>query len=398
MLNNYDVYVAFNQCKKIYGVTEVHVQLIAKQLGVLAGEVIDVIDANSSLYSTRMNPANSNYTSNVSGSEYAGMIVTGITVIPYLSTKSIIREADNGGTIVLTPSTSTFKNSTSTDNWTVDVGTTGLTLVSVNNQTATKTLTFTGTAHPGTISIKCKSSGIASGVASDTLYFDVPEINFNYTTLAAIESRVADVETLLGEEGGERAADLLSRISGLEDDVEDIQDVIQEKVTFATATAANEILVLGNKPTEGDEVTIGDVTYTLMNILSDPAVANEVLIGVSPGTCIDNLVTAITVGASGVVVSAGTVAHPLVTAVKKNGNEMTVTAKTKGKAGNDIVLGSDFASGSNLWTDSATKLSGGIDGTVGAIGKIVFDDDKIYIATSECTISDSDGWKYAVLT
>jgi hypothetical protein len=194
MLNNYDVYVAFNQCKKIYGVTEVHVQLIAKQLGVLAGDVIDVIDANSSLYATRMNSANSNYTSNVSGSEYAGMIVTGITAIPYLSTKSIIREADNGGTIVLTPSTSTFTNSTAAGNWTVDVGLTGLTLASVNNLTATKTLTFTGTAKPGTISIKCKADGIKSGVASDTLYFNVPEINFDYTTLSAIEARVTAAE------------------------------------------------------------------------------------------------------------------------------------------------------------------------------------------------------------
>jgi hypothetical protein len=398
MLNNYDVYVAFNQCKKIYGVTEVHVQLIAKQLGVLAGDVIDVIDANSSLYATRMNSANSNYTSNVSGSEYAGMIVTGITAIPYLSTKSIIREADNGGTIVLTPSTSTFANSTSTENWTVDVGLTGLTLVSVNAGTATKTLTFTGTAKPGTISIKCKAAGIKSGVASDTLYFDVPEINFDYTTLSAIEARVTDLETLLGEEGGERAADLLSRISGLEDDVEVVQDVIQEKVTFATATAADEILVLGAKPTYGDEVTIGTVTYTLVNALTEPAEANEVLVGASAETCIDNLVTAITVGASGLVVSAGTIAHPLVTAVKKDADEMIVTAKTNGKAGNDIPIDATFESELNLWTASATKLSGGIDGTVGAIGKIVFDDNNVYIATAECTISNSDGWKYVVLT
>ena len=92
--------------------------------------------------------------------------------------------------------------------------------------------------------------------------------------------------------------------------------------------------------------------------------------------------------------SAGTVAHALVTAVKKDGDEMTVTAKTKGKAGNDIVLDSDFASESNLWTGSAEALSGGIDGTVGAIGKIVFDDSRIYIATTECTISDSTGWKF----
>jgi len=229
MLNNYDVYVAFNQCKKIYGLTEVHVQLIAKQLGVLAGEVVDVIDANSSLYSTRMNPANSNYINSVSGNEYPGMIVTGITAIPYLSTTSIIREADNGGTIVLTPSTGTFTNSNSTANWTVDVGLTGLTFASVNNATATKTLTFTGTAKPGTISIKCKASGMTSGIASDTLYFEVPEINFDYSTLSAIEARVTVNETDIGT---------------AEDDIDDLEAEVFPAITVVDLDTDGDYTIL----------------------------------------------------------------------------------------------------------------------------------------------------------
>ena len=396
MLNNYSIYSAFNSCKKIYGLSEVHVQLIAKQLGVLAKDVVDVIDANPTLYTTRMNPVNSNYSNPVSGTEFSGLIVTAITAIPYLTTSSVIREGDNGGTIVLTPSTSTFTNSTSAGNWTVDVGLTGLTLHSVNAGTATKTLTFTGTAKPGTISIKCKYTGIASGVASDTYYFDVPELNFDYSTLSAIESRVSGLETLVGAEGG--ADDIVDRLIAAEEAIQDIEDVVQEKVTFAIATAADEILVLGEKPPDGDTVTIGTRTYTLVDALTEPAVADEVLIGASAETCIDNLVTAITVGASGLVVSAGTLAHALVTAVKKDSDEMTVTAKTKGIAGNSIVLDSHFDSGSNLWTASAEALSGGIDGTVGAAGKIVFDANNLYLAITDCSISDSSGWKTVALT
>jgi hypothetical protein len=396
MLNNYSIYAAFNSCKKIYGLSEVHVQLIAKQLGVLAKEVVDVIDANPTLYTTRMNPVNSNYSNAVSGNEFAGLIVTAITAIPYLTTSSVIREADSGGTITLIPSTSTFTSSTSAANWIINAGTTGLTLSAVGAGTATKVLTFTGTAKPGTISIQCKASGMASGVASDTYYFDVPELNFDYSTLSAIESRVAGLETLVGAEGG--ADDIVDRLIAAETAIEDIEDVVQEKVAFATAVAADEILVLGAKPTDGDTVTIGTRTYTLVDELTSPAVANEVLIGASAETCIDNLVTAITVGASGLVVSAGTLAHALVTATKKDDDEMTVVAKTKGIAGNSIVLDSDFTSGSNLWTASAKALSGGVDGTVGSAGKIVFDDNNLYIAVNDCSISDSSGWKTVALS
>jgi hypothetical protein len=396
MLNNYSIYSAFNSCKKIYGLSEVHVQLIAKQLGVLAKDVVDVIDANPTLYTIRMNPVNSNYSNPVSGTEFSGLIVTGITAIPYLTTSSVIREGDNGGTIVLTPSTSTFTSSTSASNWTVSVGTTGLTLSAVGTGTATKVLTFTGTAKPGTISIKCKSTGITSGVASDTYYFDVPELNFDYSTLSAIESRVTGLETLVGAEGG--ADDIVDRLIAAEEAIQDIEDVVQEKVTFAIATAADEILVLGEKPPDGDTVTIDKRTYTLVDALTEPAVADEVLIGASAETCIDNLVTAINVGASGLVVSTGTLAHALVTAVKKDSDEMTVTAKTKGIAGNSIALDSDFDSGSNLWTASAEALSGGIDGTVGAVGKIVFDNNNLYLAVTSCSISDSSGWKTVALT
>jgi len=389
MLNNYQIYKAFNRCRQIYGVTEVHVQLIAKQLGVLASDVIDVINNNPSLYATRMNAANSAYGSRILGDEFGGLVVSGITVIPYLTAVTSIREGSNGGTIVLTPQGDTFGSSQSTGNWTVDVGQTGLTFASVNAATATKTLTFTGTAKPGTVSIKCKAAGLTGTVDSDTVYIEIPEINFGYSTIAGVDTRLSALETLVGAEGG--ADDLVDKIINLEQYI----PVFGEP---DIATAASEVLILGEVPTDGDTITIGDVEYTLVNALTDPDEANEVLIGGSAETCIANLVTAISDGESGIVVSVGTVPNTLVSAAKTTAGTMTVTALIKGKSGNDIEIDSSFDDVGNLWTDSATKLSGGIDGSPAVAGKFYFDEDKIYLAVDTCTATESNFVEYAKST
>lgn len=389
-LTHNQVYTAFGRCRQIYGATEIHVQLLAKQLGVLASEILSHIEMYPTLFTTRMNTANSGYENSLLGNEYPGLIIKNISAIPFVTYSTVIKESDNGGTITLTPIGDTFKNLTSTANWTIDVGTTGLTFASVNSGTTTKVLTFTGIAQPGTISILCKAAGMTLGVATETIYVDIPNAAVDYTTLLSVANRLTALETLVGAEGG--ADDIVDKIIALEEAVSDLNSISPESGDVDAAVAANEILVLGALPTDGDTVTIGTITYTLVDALSEPAEANEVLIGVSAETCIDNLVTAITVGASGVVVSTGTLAHALVTAVKKDGDEMTVTAKTKGDAGNDIVLDSDFDSGSNLWTASAEALSGGIDGTVAEAGKILYGASSIWIATAECTISNSDGW------
>jgi hypothetical protein len=369
MLNNYQIYKAFNRCQQIYGITEVHVQLIAKQLGVLASDVIDVINDNSSLYATRMNAANSVYSSKILGDEFGGLIITKITTIPYLTGVTSIREGSDGGTIVLTPQGDTFGASTSTGNWTVDVGQTGLTLASVNSATATKTLTFTGTAKPGTVSIKCKAAGLAGTVNSDTVYIDIPEINFGYSTISGVDTRLTALEKYIPVFG--------------EPDI---------------ATAASEILIVGELPIDDDTVTIGEDTYTFVDSLSNPDEANEVLIGDDAEDCIDNLVTAINDGASVGVVSVGTVAHTLVSAVKKDADELTVTALVKGEAGNDIDIDSAFDSESNLWTESAANLSGGIDGDIAVQGQFYFDADKIYLAIDDCTVTDSNFVEYEKAT
>ena len=48
----------------------------------------------------------------------------------------------------------------------------------------------------------------------------------------------------------------------------------------------------------------------------------------------------------------------------------------------------------------AAALAGGINGQVGATGKIIFTDGVVYFCTdgAKCTIADSSGWKKAALT
>lgn len=193
------IYSAFQACKKIYGTQEVHVQLIAKQLGVTASKIIEHIEANPTLFVTRMNSINSGYENKVLGNEYPGLLVSSVSSLVWLTTSSIIREGDNGGEIVLTPSAGTFTNSTATANWIIDAGTTGLTLDSVNTATATKTLTFTGTAYSGKLKIACKAAGVSGTSDTDYIEIDIVERNMSAADYASLQSDIADLQNSIEE-------------------------------------------------------------------------------------------------------------------------------------------------------------------------------------------------------
>jgi hypothetical protein len=198
------IYSAFQACKKIYGTQEVHVQLIAKQLGVTASEIIEHIEANPTLFVTRMNSINSGYENKVLGNEYPGLLVSSVSSLVWLTTSSVIREGDNGGTITITPAGDTFKSSASTDNWVVDAGTTGLTLDSVGSGTNTKTLTFTGTAYAGTLRVYCKKSGLTvSSNDSDMIEYRIVERNLSATDYSLVESDIAAIKTAIGDYVGD---------------------------------------------------------------------------------------------------------------------------------------------------------------------------------------------------
>jgi len=167
--------------------------------------------------------------------------------------------------------------------------------------------------------------------------------------------------------------------------------------TFATATAAQGTLTLADNVTAGDEVTIGSITY---KFVAEPAAAYDVAIAGTASDTIDNLIAAITAGEGvGTAYGAGTVAHPDVTAAAGENDTMTVTALVKGAAGNAIGT-TDPNDDGNVIDFGAAALAGGINGQIGATGKIIFTDDVVYFCTDgeKCVIADSSGWKTVTIS
>lgn len=190
MINHKQLYDAFNACKKIYGTDKVHVNLIAKQLGVLAINVINYINDHETLVKTRYDVANSGYFK-PGNMHYSGLYVADVNAIPFISTNTKLIVGDNGATVNINVTGDSFKTSTSTSNWSIDAGHTGLTLSSVGSGTTSKALTFIGTVKAGTISIQCKAAGMAKGIASDVLYLDIANPDFSYDTFNTINSNIS---------------------------------------------------------------------------------------------------------------------------------------------------------------------------------------------------------------
>ena len=170
---------------------------------------------------------------------------------------------------------------------------------------------------------------------------------------------------------------------------------VSTDTVVATAKTAG---VAGNAIALAETLTNAawDVGATFLTGGLDVQLANDVLIGINAEAAIDNLVLAITAGATaGVNYGTGTVVNPLATAVKASASTMTATAKVKGVVGNAIVIAK---SGANLsWAGNAVLLSSGIDGTVGIKGTIVWDTSYIYVCTDTNTISTSN-WKKSAIS
>jgi len=226
------------------------------------------------------------------------------------------------------------------------------------------------------------------------------------TDITALETYVGDYSSPSGGEGSDIATDLAK----VYDDVETagtgllaraaaLEAVAPEYVdTFATATAAQGTLTLTGNVTADDEVKIGSITYKF--VAGIPA-AYDVAIAGSASATIDNLIAAITAGIEGVgtAYGTGTVAHPDVTAAAGDNNTMTVTAKIKGAAGNAIGT-TDPTDAGGVMSWGEVHLQNGVDGQVGATGKIICTASAVYFCTegTKCTIADSSGWKSAALS
>jgi hypothetical protein len=112
--------------------------------------------------------------------------------------------------------------------------------------------------------------------------------------------------------------------------------------------------------TDGETITIGSVTYTMVDALSEDTgdpVANEVLIG-TLAVSLDNLKLAINAGTGeGTKYSTGTKAHPDVIATTNTDTAQTVQYKTLGVVANSIATTETCADAS--W--GAVTLEGGVD-------------------------------------
>jgi len=199
---------------------------------------------------------------------------------------------------------------------------------------------------------------------------------------------IAEINTVVSAEED-------ARLTPIESIVTDLNTKINKAIDGAVvaAVAANQTLTLTGNVTELDTIVIGTTTYRFMNDLV-PDVAYDVLKGATASDTLDNLIAAINKAAGeGSTYGTGTVAHPLVTATAGDGDTMLVTAKVKGTAYNTTPTTNPIDSGNKIaWGDATLK--NGIDGTVGGKGTMRFEATKLWVAISDCTVSDSTGWKY----
>jgi len=125
------------------------------------------------------------------------------------------------------------------------------------------------------------------------------------------------------------------------------------------AVAASKSLNLATTPTANDTVTINGQVYRF--VVTPGATANDVALGASAAAARANLILAINAGANSGNYGTATVANALASAADGGGTTVRVSAKTAGSAGNSIALAEGLTAVADIWTGSATTLSGGLD-------------------------------------
>jgi len=127
----------------------------------------------------------------------------------------------------------------------------------------------------------------------------------------------------------------------------------------AAAGYAALALTFSGTGTAADTIAIDGKVYTLKASLTDPAVANEVLIGATAAETAANLNAAINGAAgAGVTYGEGTVAQTRVSS-SVSGAVVTVVANDPGDEGNTIAVAE--AGTGTAWAGGGTVLAGGDD-------------------------------------
>jgi hypothetical protein len=164
--------------------------------------------------------------------------------------------------------------------------------------------------------------------------------------------------------------------------------------TPVNAVAATGTLTVHttDAPADGDTVLIGTKTYTFKTTLT-PA-EGEVLINTTNDAALLNLIRAINHSGTANTDYKCAAVHPLVSAAASvTSHAFAITAKVKGLAGIDIVTTSPI--GTKL-TWGHAHLLGGVDGTIGGLGKQYFDGTYQYLAVAANTIADANWVRAAI--
>lgn len=133
-----------------------------------------------------------------------------------------------------------------------------------------------------------------------------------------------------------------------------IGDITYTFVTALSEAKATAVFTLTDVLTEGETITIEGITYTMR---ATPTAPYDVDIGASAAISLDNLKAAINdSGTEGTTYGTGTEAHPLVTATTNTNTEQTVEAKKFGTYANGYLTSETCADAS--W---GGNLAGGVD-------------------------------------
>lgn len=152
------------------------------------------------------------------------------------------------------------------------------------------------------------------------------------------------------------------------------------------AVAATRVLTMDTQPTAGDTITIGSRTYTFVAAATADA-AGEINLGVNLAATKPLLVAAINGDALNT-------AHPDVSAATFVSNAMTITAKRRGVAANDIDLAETFTAETNVW--AGAKMTGGVNGTPGKPSEQLYYDGYLYLNTGEGDVGTQTNTWYRV--
>jgi len=169
-----------------------------------------------------------------------------------------------------------------------------------------------------------------------------------------------------------------------------IQELFQDNGIIGTAinavNATAETLTIAAQPTIGDTMTIGTKVYTFTT--PETAITEGTIsIGTDLATAKLAIVAAIN-GTDGV-----NTAHPNISASVFVVNVCTITPLLAGVSGN-VAMTETFTAITNIF--SAVTLAGGIDGTIGTVGKLIIDNTYLYVCISDNTVSDKNWRRIAV--